>query len=434
LTPWKPYEKIIFRFFFILVLALVIPLDWKYYAKLWEPLGSSPNYSLFFYLVRYMPAFGEPGADDIIFIALISIVLTAIWTVFDQKPTNYEQAYYWARVAARYKLAMALTGYALIKIFPMQLPEPSISNLNTNYGDITHWKVFAMSGGIVPGYEMFLGWVELSAALLLLYRRTAWIGAFTVLLFTGNVLMSNLAYEGGESLYSTILLFLALFIFSYDVPRLYRLTIQFSEAIPDAVSPKQFPDSLRLTLKSVVVVFIGLAFLLAREQFTNGGYQYPKTPGLPNAAGIYRVKELLVNGKTITPSLTDSLSWRDVVFEKWNTVSIRSNTNVTLARHLTEEISEDDRDRSYEYAGISGRSYYTYQIDSLAKRLQFINRNPNRTDDQFTFNYTRPDTLTILLTGVSSKGDSIALRLEKLPKKYLLNEARKAGRRNALKL
>jgi len=432
---WKLYEKVIFRFFFILLIALIVPLDWKYYQNLFEAFSTSTSYGVFFYLVRYVPAFGtEPRIQDLFLIALNSAAVAGAWSLIDRKERNYSQLYYWLRVAARYKLALALAGYALLKIFSMQMPEPSISNLNTNYGDITHWKAFSMSGGIVPGYESFLGWVELSAGLLLLFRRTAWVGAFTVLLFTGNVFMSNLAYEGGETVYSVILLLFGLFIFSYDVPRLYRLTVQFTEAKPDFVSPQAVKGPIRLALKSLVIIIIGIAFILAQKQYSDGGYQYPRTPGLTNAAGIYRVKELKVNGNPIQPSLTDSLSWRDVVFEKWNTLSVRSTAKVVLARNLTEEITKNDSRKNYEYAGIAGRQYYTYEADTVRHTLQLSNRNPNYTGDNFLFTYSRPDTLTILLEGVSSRGDSVSLRLEKIQKKYLLNEARKSGRRNALKL
>ena len=75
----------------------------------------------------------------------------------------------------------------------------------------TRWKLFSLSLGIVPGYESFLGAVEILAGLLLLNRKTASIGAFIVIIFTGNVFVSNLAYEGGEQVYSLYLIVLALF-------------------------------------------------------------------------------------------------------------------------------------------------------------------------------------------------------------------------------
>ncbi len=436
---WNTYERVAFRFFFLYFALQIVPLDWKYYRDLAALDWSFFHFSNLFYLARYAPRiFGEvPALFDWLFIALTALVGTVAWGIVDQKNNQYNNLYYWLRVALRYRLAAALLVYGFIKFFPMQMPEPSLSNLNTNYGDITHWKVFSLSAGIVPGYESFLGLVEIIAALLLLYRKTASIGAFIIIPFTGNVVMSNLAYEGGEFVYSLLLVSFALFILAYDVPRLLALTSFEKTTFPPKFKPV-FSDSARnwrvIAKSSFIFVFVLLYGSRTYASYHTDIYQYPATGGLPEARGLYNVTQFKLNGVDYPYSPNDPVRWRDVVFEQWATLSVRSNKPVEIETVTTEEIHTKDHDRVYELSGIGGRHYYSYRIDSVNHHILLQNRNKNHSGDHFTLEYDRPSKDRIILSGVNSTRDSIHVVLDRIDKKYLLEEAAKSGRRRGLQL
>src|SRR3954469_24519541 len=224
-AEWKGYELILFRFVFIYLLLQALPLDlnyWKFVSSInWLHI----TYGDIFNLTRFSPKFlPEPTSyANWVVVALIALAGTIGWSIADKKSKEYNALYYWIRVIVRYRLAIGVIAYGFIKLFPLQAPLPSISNLNTHYGFFTRWKLFSLSLGIVPGYESFLGLVEIIAGLLLLYRKTATIGAFMIVVFTGNVFMSNLAYEGGEHVYSFYLISLALCLLAFDILRLYVL-------------------------------------------------------------------------------------------------------------------------------------------------------------------------------------------------------------------
>jgi hypothetical protein len=437
---WKNYEKFLFRFFFLYFFIQIVPLDWKYYRDLFALDWSSLHFSNFFYLARYTPRFfsNVPVFEDWLVAGAISVAGVIIWSVVDKKRTEYTTLYYWLRVALRYRLAAALLVYGFIKFFPMQMPEPSLSNLNTNYGDITNWKVFSMSTGIVPGYESFLGLVEISAALLLLYRQTTSIGAFIIIPFTGNVVMSNLAYEGGEYVYSLLLVTLALFLLVYDVPRLLSLTSFEKETLPPRFKPVYTDETLRnlrIIAKSVFVfIFVFLYGYRTYASYTSDLYQYPNSKGLVNASGIYNVTEFSVNNKVLPYSPSDVSRWKDVVFEKWATLSIRSNTPVRPVTATTEEVFIHNEQRTYEFSGIAGRKFYSYTIDSVAHTLTLRNRSEDQRDDVYHLEYERPAKDRIILRGLHAGRDSIHVVLDRIDKKYLLKEAAKEGRRRGLKL
>jgi len=439
LPPWKNYEKALFRFFFIYFLLQVLPLDPAFYAHLLHPEKGYPFYGYLFNIARYAPHFltGEESFLNWLVPALIALVGSLVWSAKDLHRQDYRRLYYWLRVILRYRLALGLIGYGFIKIYPMQSPLPSLSHLNTHYGDLSSWKIFSLTLGVVPGYESFLGWVEILAALLLLYRKTATIGAFLVLVYTGNVFMANLAYEGGEHVYALYLITIALFLLAHDVIRLYTLFGLEQATAPDTYRPvfKGNQRSIRLALKSTfILLFLFVYGFAAYRGFREDTYQYPKTAGLPEASGIYEVAEFRLNNRLIPYSAVDSLRWNDVVFEKWATLSVRSNRPVVLDSSNIEVIRVQDKDRLYELAGAAGRHYYNYRVDTQRGILHLENKNRHYAGERLELHYTRPNSRQIILQGRNERGESIYVVLNKKDKKYLLEEAAKQGRGKALEL
>ncbi len=441
-SPWKDYEKIIFRFLFLFFLLQAVPLDWKYYANIFTIDWAHIQYKDIFYISRYTPQFlsgtAKPGwglatVADWVFIAGIALAGTIIWNFKDKKTGHYTILYYWLRVILRYRLAIGIIGYGFIKFFPLQAPYPSISNLNTSYGDFTEWKLFSMSLGIVPNYESFLGAVEIVAGLLLLFRRTATIGALVILVFTGNVFISNLAYNGGEHLYSFSLVTFALFILSFDTARIYNLVV-----LEKPTAPNQFKlyfgqkqNRSRLVVKSLIIFFFVFLYgFKTHSGFYEDPYQFPRAKGLEHTSGIYNVSEFRINHKILPYSATDPVRWKDVVFEKWATISIRSNRPVVVNAADHEEMAAADKERDYESAGTAGRHYYSYTADTLHHRLFLENKNKYDKGDKLELSYIRPDSTTIVLSGVDQHRDSIVVVLQKIDKKYPLS----LGRRKTLKL
>jgi hypothetical protein len=428
---WKAYEINLFRFLFIYFILQVLPLDLSYLKGLakihWLHLG----YADLFFLTRYFPNFfsNQGGYADWAIIAVVSAIAAMIWSEKATATRNYNQLYYWLRVVLRYRLALGIIGYAFLKIFPLQAPFPSLSNLNTNYGDLSSWKIFSMSLGIVPGYERFLGSVELLAGLLLLFRKTASIGALIVLIFTGNVFMSNLAYGGGEHVYSLYLIVMALFIFSYDAPRIFNLVYHGQPTAPNTFKPLNLSwiKPARLGLKFFFVfLFVFVYGLKTFNGSLEDSYQFPKTAVWPGTSGIYNVSLFKINGKLLPYSATDTLRWKDVVLEKWATISVRSNgflgINSTekqlIQRQDHEQIYEQDPDRAYELSGAGGRQYYSYTIDILKHTLTLRNKDRSHKQDAMSLNFERPNPTTIVLSGVNTNQDSLYVVLTKIDKKY----------------
>ena len=97
-----------------------------------------------------------------------------------------------------------------------------------------------------------------------------------------------------------------------------------------------------------------MAFLLTITAFTvltfvswkDTNYPFPKTKGITDIKGVYNVKEFNYKGKILPYSITDSLRWQNVVFEEWNTISIRNNIPVKIDSLKPRIVFQEDAKRN----------------------------------------------------------------------------------------
>jgi len=461
---WSSYEKILFRIIFIYFFLQIFPLDWKYYRHLSELIWLEISFKELFHVAKYTPQFtsdyqtqdwGLATFTDWGIIFIIALIGALIWSLTDKTRKNYQALYSWLRVLVRYRLAIAVIAYGFLKLFSIQAPQPSISSLNTPYGDFTTWKLFSLSLGIVPGYQAFLGAVELLAGILLLFRKTTVIGATIIIFFTGNVFMSNLAYEGGEVVYSFFLVTLALFLVAYDLQRIISLIILAKPTAParSGFSWTRQQLVVRLALKSLIVLFFVIIYgFSAKRTAAKGGYHFTENPPISGWSGLYRVTRFSIDGQDHPYNVADTLRWQNVVFEKWATLSIKINKNFIVYNDYVETVPLPHERSDFEFAGTTGRKYYNYQADTVQHTLKLQDQEQERintgqqpggphaepltsphfkiTDDQLSYGLN-PDA-TITLSG-KVDGRNIVAVLEKDNKKYLIKAVKK-GRRSGLKL
>jgi hypothetical protein len=432
-SRWKSYQITALQFFILFFAIEILPLDWKFYRELFSINWTELNFYDLFKLTRYTPQFFSlTGYANWLVAILLAAAGTVIWRLTDRKEGNYDQLYYWLRVGLRYRLAIGIIAYGFIKLFPLQMPYPSLSNLHTNYGDFMGWKIYWHTLGITQGYESFLGFVEIAAGLLLLHRRTTTFGAGIILGFTGNVVAANFAYNAGEQVYSSFLVLISLFLFLHDVPRLYNLLARQRFTIANKFSPA-FSNRIRNARRVFKIAFLAFILFYGVETYANyttAPYKIPKTPGLAGTYGYYNVKEFVFNKDTIGYSTTDPDRWQNVVFEKWATISVKIARPVKVDLSTGDEFHENDIDRNFESAGVGGRHYFDYRPDTSAHTLVLENKNKNHADEKFYLKYSIPNDSSILLDGTDEKNNSLHIVLERINKKYMLFE----GRRKPVKL
>jgi hypothetical protein len=385
--PWTNTEKIAFRiaFFFFIVLSLPNNLAW--YSELIHFNWFRLNYRDVYDIARFDGGiavsrnfFGSPvmGYATWLWTLVIAIVVGLAWTAIvktrKSERKEYNTLYYWLRVVVRYRAGIGIIGFGFTKLFPVQMPYPSLGVLNTNFGDLTSQKVFWLSVGIVPWYQVFAGVVECLAGTLLFFRRTTTVGAILLFAALGDIVYVNLAYDGGVHVYASYFVLLAGFLLVKDIPRLYRLLIQERITIPVEHYPaliKGWQRWTRIGLKSVTFfLFIFVLFWLQYVNFRYDPYKQPAVAGVSALRGNYIVSEFRINNQTIPFNPLDTTRWQDATFEKWSSLTFSVNRPFPLELGNGGGAPQRDIERNFEISGLAGgRRVFHYYADTVEKVL-----------------------------------------------------------------
>jgi len=197
---------------------------------------------------------------------------------------------------------------------------------------------------------------------------------------------------------------------------------------PETFNPFYSPKikGIRVILKAGFVLFFILFSSLTYSSWKNSNYPYPKEEGITHIRGLYNVDEFVINADTLAYSLTDTVRWQNVVFESWNTFSIKRKSAVKADFHKPKIIWQQDSLRSFEYIGNSGREFYRYTFSPIPnKGYQVDATNKRNTVKSFHFQLDASDKNVLLLSGKNEEGDYFKIKLHKVNKEYLLDKGRR---------
>src|ERR1700722_9312394 len=166
---------------------------------------------------------GDKTSDWIFLLmtAIVSIVATAVWSLLDRKRSEYSKLHAYFRLFVRIGLAVQLFTYGLAKVIPLQMPYPSLFKLVEPFGYFSPEGVLWTSIGAAQAYEIFAGFAETIAGVLLIFPRTTMFGSLLAMADMTQVFMLNMTYDVPVKIVSFHLLLLAVFLLAPDVPRLW---------------------------------------------------------------------------------------------------------------------------------------------------------------------------------------------------------------------
>lgn len=384
---WKPWQKVLFRIAFVFFIIMSLPNNLNWYVNLFSFDWTNLHYRDLYDIARFGSGitffggtiFGSPlnGYAGWIITLLFSIAIGVIWTLvvtfLNKSVKNYETLYYWLRVVVRYRAAIGIIGFGFTKLLPVQMPYPSNGLLNTDFGDFTSQKIYWLSIGIVPWYQVFAGVVEIAAGALLFFRKTTLLGAILLFGALGDIVYVNFAYDGGVHGYSSYFVLLSGFLIIHYVPQLYNLLIREKPTLlvnHYPVLSKQWQYT-RYALKGVTMfVFLVLLFYLQLINFLYDPYKQPSTKGITELRGYYDVAEFKINGKEIPYSPEDTVRWQEATFEKWTTLTFKVNKPTPLDLSNGGGSPMHDLNRTFEITGTAGgrRAFY-YLADTVENVL-----------------------------------------------------------------
>jgi uncharacterized membrane protein YphA (DoxX/SURF4 family) len=240
----------------------------------------------------------------------LAAVAAAIWSIADRRRTRYDRLAGALRVFLRYHLAAQMLAYGLSKVFKVQFPAPGPGRLTESFGDSSPMGLLWTFMGASTAYTAFTGGAEVLGGVLLLFRRTATLGALVILGVMTNVVMLNFSYDVPVKLLSLHLLVMAVILMAPDARGLADLLVLHRPAAPRPFAwvPKRAGARwARRIVKTLVVGGLIAMYLRGSvEAVEEWGDHAPK----PSTYGSYDVETQTREGKLVPPLLTDPTRFR----------------------------------------------------------------------------------------------------------------------------
>ena len=327
-TRWGLARRILFRFAFsyLVLYNLPFPLDLLTVLPDGEKI-IQPYMDFWSFVVPWVGdqvfgvdvTFRRTGSGDttfryIQFVCFLGLALasTAIWTFLDRRRPHYMRLQEWLYVYVRFVLAIALLSYGAAKAIPSQFSSPSLDRLLQPIGEASPMGLMWTFMGSSAAYTIFAGLAEMLGGLLLMARRTTFLGALVAIGVLANVVVMNLCYDVPVKLYSAHLFGMAVFLTLPHLRRLANVLVLNRPAEP-APLPRLFhrPWAHRSAFVLRTVVICAMAVLLLQRAHESSRRFAPKVP----FHGIWEVETLVLDGTARPPLLTDATRWRRLLFE-----------------------------------------------------------------------------------------------------------------------
>eukprot|EP01136_Pigoraptor_vietnamica_P039031 Opistho-1_new@109134 len=338
------------RFYFIFFLWMIAPWLWLeiipgvsyvtiYYRKAMEWIVTIVNGN-FLHVKEVLNMNGNGSGDtsyawaEFYTIIILSLIIAGIWSVFDKSKEESKTLSYWLHNLIRYNIIMAGLNYGIIKIFAMQMPFPNLSQLATPLGDFLPMRFSWLFIGYSQPYEMFSGVIEIIVGLLLLYRRTIPLGLIVGLGVFTNVFLLNMCYDIPVKLYSMQIVICCLFLLAIDYQKYLNFFIFSKPTVPTTAFAFRFTKKWkrvgRIVLKTAFILLVVVWNLYDCYNWHKETNQL-ETAVIPY--GVYNIKTLKKNNQVTPIDLTDTLAWKDFVFDKGRMGSIKTCDTVFRTRY-----------------------------------------------------------------------------------------------------
>ncbi|HEV8492915.1 MAG TPA: DoxX family protein [Candidatus Angelobacter sp.] len=265
---------------------------------------------------------GNSGGADCMFgwvtafcLLMIATAATVVWSLLDRSRENYAGLHKWFRLFVRFALAGQMIFYGFVKVIPQQMPYPSLTRLVQPFGTFSPYGVLNNSIGSVPAYEIFTGCAMLAAGLLLIFPRTATLGALISLADMIQVFMLAMTYDVIAKLLAIHLILLCCFLLVPDVLRLVRfLLLHRTTSLSAEAQLFRGVRANRIAVAAQIIFGLWLVGVCCHYSLgvwnTRGGGR-----PLPALYGIWEVKQMSIDEQPRPPLLTDSTRWRRAIFD-----------------------------------------------------------------------------------------------------------------------
>lgn len=387
-APWSPLARIGFRFAVLAGALVIYPFPISAIPKMeWLTGGLMRPWfwaiSWFAQRVLGLPdPSGEPnGSGDTTwdYVQLLLVVLVAAlgaiaWSMLDRRRRAYPRLAAGARVVLRYYLAWMMLSYGIAKVLKVQFPDLPPGWLHQRVGDASPMRLLWDFMGYSTPYSVLAGLAEAVGGALLVWRRTALLGALVIIAVMTNVVMLNLCYDVPVKRLSTQLLIIAVVI---ALPGLRRLAAALAGRAVAEVAPRLRMSPRRERARAIIkLAMIGTIAVGIYVQFSR---MRNRNAHVHELYGAWAVDSFTADGVERPPLTSDPIRW-----QTW-----------TANAYYTSIWLMDDR-RDGETPDNSGS--YEIKVDADARTITLTTDDRDRRRE--TWRYTRPAPDRLVIDGV----------------------------------
>lgn len=262
-----------------------------------------------------------------------ALLLSLVWSLIDRQRKDYSKLQYGLQILVRYFLAYTIVYYGIGKVLDIQFA-PRIFNLDTPVMDMEPMTVAWSFFGYSFPYEFFIGCSQIAAAILLLFRRTATLGAILMVTIMSNIVFVNFAFNVCVKFFSCAYLVMSIYLLLDDAKRLASLLL-FNRTIEKRTYPELFRSRKAKNAFTIVcglLIVVGMGYPVYRTRAAMREYKIGQHS---NLYGYWTVDSLRVGGDAPTDAqnaLNRDLhhgqhGWKTFIFEDFNTAGAKSWTS-----------------------------------------------------------------------------------------------------------
>lgn len=258
-------------------------------------------------------------------ILMAAAIAAAGWSWLDRRRQNYVSLYAWFWLFVRLCLAGQLLTYGFVKAVPLQMPKTFLFQLTEPFGNFSPMGVLWSSIGASPAYEIFAGCAELTGAFLLMFPRTATLGALVALADMTQVFLLNMTYDVPVKLLSLHLILMSLVLLGPNLERLADFFVLDRSSYPATPVTLPLKSNRAFRIAAIAQIVLWLWIIGNNIYGTwDGWHQYGGGQPKPPLYGIWDIDQMTVDGQAHPLLVTDREGWRRLIFDFSDEVRVQS--------------------------------------------------------------------------------------------------------------
>ncbi|SNR16778.1 DoxX family protein [Tenacibaculum jejuense] len=308
-------------------------------------------------------------------IAILSIILTILWIFIESKlKKNYNtKVKSFLRIMLRYHVGFTLVLYGFGKVFMTQFGRMDVASLESTIGEYSGMSFLWTFMSHSKLYTMTTGWVEVVGGVLILFRRTTFLGSFILFIAMFNVVIIDIGYDVSVKMFAIHLFVMDVILLWYYRKVLINMFV-FNKNTESKNEPILFTNVKSKQIRKFIKPVLLVAYTISLFFFTRMSLGYYKTNDNPSITGFFKVNEQRINGDSI--NIPNQKKWKSLLINgsSWQI------GNITVQKEN------------------NSKSYYSFKADTISKEIILKNRRDST--NTFTLNYKQSNKKTFVFNGV----------------------------------